>query len=80
MSFAQWSVSDITAANSPRRPSTSSPIMSGHPQEPHYEDGYGHPPQGTDSYYHDDHDQAYYDQHQDYQQPPHGGDGYYDES
>ncbi|KAI9878450.1 MAG: 1,3-beta-D-glucan synthase [Pleopsidium flavum] len=54
--------------------------MSGHPQETHYDDGYGHPPQGTDSYYHDDHDQAYYDQHQDYQQHPHGGDGYYDES
>ncbi|MCJ1367350.1 1,3-beta-D-glucan synthase [Acarospora aff. strigata] len=54
--------------------------MAGHAQEPHYEDGYDHPPQGTDSYYHDDHDQAYYDQHQDYQQHPQGGDGYYDES
>ena len=57
--------------------------MSGHPQ---YDDGYGHQPQGTDSYYQDEHNQGYYDQ-QDYQQNQHqnydhhqGQDGYYDES
>ena len=54
--------------------------MSGHPQGDHYDDGYGHAPQGHDSYYQDDHNQGYYDQHQDYQQHPQGGDGYYDES
>ncbi|KAI9844455.1 MAG: 1,3-beta-D-glucan synthase [Sclerophora amabilis] len=54
--------------------------MSGHPQGGQYDDGYGHPQQGTDSYYQDDQNQAYYDQNQDYQQTPHGGDGYYDES
>jgi 1,3-beta-glucan synthase len=52
--------------------------MSGHPQGGHYDDGYGHPHQPTDSYYHDD--QAYYDQHQDYPQNQHVGEGYYDES
>lgn len=54
--------------------------MSGHPQGDHYDDGYGHAPQGHDSYYQDDQNQGYYDQHQDYQQHPQGGDGYYDES
>ncbi|MCJ1435407.1 1,3-beta-D-glucan synthase [Xylographa pallens] len=55
--------------------------MSGHPQGGQYDDGYGHQPQATDSYYQDEHNQAYYDQHQEYpQQPHHGGDGYYDES
>ncbi|KAI9852541.1 MAG: 1,3-beta-D-glucan synthase [Thelocarpon superellum] len=53
--------------------------MSEHPQGGHYEEGYGHPQQGTDSYYQDEHNQGYYDQHQEYQQP-HGGEGYYDES
>jgi 1,3-beta-glucan synthase len=53
--------------------------MSGHPQEGHYDDGYGHA-QGTDSYYHDDQQQGYYDQHQDYQPHSQGGDGYYDET
>ncbi|KAI9707243.1 MAG: 1,3-beta-D-glucan synthase [Candelina mexicana] len=57
--------------------------MSGHPQGGHYDDGYGQHPQGTDSYYQDDHNQGYYDHQQDYQQHPqhaHDGDGYYDES
>ena len=62
--------------------------MSAHPQQGgHYDDGYGHP-QGTDSYYQDDHNQGYYDQHNGYhdQQPAgygnghQNGDGYYDES
>ena len=59
--------------------------MSGHPQG-HYDDGYGHEPQGTDSYYQDEHNQGYYDQHQDYQQGgqeyghQQGNGGYYDES
>ena len=52
--------------------------MSGHPQG-QYDDGYGHHGQATDSYYQDEHDQGYYDQHQDYQQQ-HGGAGYYDEA
>lgn len=54
--------------------------MSAHPQGGHYEEGYGQHPQGTDSYYQDEHNQGYYDQNQEYQQPQHGGDGYYDES
>lgn len=70
--------------------------MAAPPQGGHYEDGYGHQPQATDSYYQDDHNQGYYDQHQDYQQQPpphgvqhqdyqqhqqpHGGGGYYDEA
>ncbi|KAI9749619.1 MAG: 1-phosphatidylinositol-3-phosphate 5-kinase [Chaenotheca gracillima] len=56
--------------------------MSGHPQGGQYDEGYGHPQQhGTDSYYQDDHNQAYYDQNQEYQQHNgHNGDGYYDES
>jgi len=58
--------------------------MSGHPQQGHYDDGYGHHEQGnTDSYYQDDQGQGYYDQHGAYaDQAPHhaGGDGYYDES
>ncbi|KAI9788617.1 MAG: 1,3-beta-D-glucan synthase [Peltula sp. TS41687] len=53
--------------------------MSAHPQGGHYEDGYGHHPQPTDSYYQDD-NQAYYDNQQGYQQQPHGTDSYYDES
>ena len=54
--------------------------MSGHPQG-HYDDGYGHQTQPTDSYYQDEHGQAYYEHHQDYsQQQQHGGDGYYDEA
>ena len=54
--------------------------MSGHPQGGHYDESYGQHPQGTDSYYHDEHNQAYYDQHQEYSQQQHGGEGYYDES
>ncbi|KAI9822337.1 MAG: 1,3-beta-D-glucan synthase [Pycnora praestabilis] len=58
--------------------------MSGHPQGGHYDDGYSHPAQGTDSYYQDDHNQAYYDNQQEYpqqaQQQQHGGEGYYDEA
>ena len=64
--------------------------MSGHPQGGHYDDGYSHHPQATDSYYQDDHNQGYYDQHQDYShhgaqnqdygQHRQGGGGYYDES
>lgn len=68
--------------------------MSTHPQGGHYDDGYGHQPPTTDSYYQDDQNQSYYDnhqeypqqahagQHQDYQQhqQSHGGGGYYDES
>lgn len=54
--------------------------MSGHPQG-QYDDGYDHQPHGTDSYYQDEHNQAYYDNQHEYQQnPQHGGDGYYDES
>ena len=64
--------------------------MSGHPQD-HYDDGYGHEHQATDSYYQDDHNQGYYD-HQEYPQhgeqsqiyghhhQGHGNGGYYDES
>lgn len=49
--------------------------MSGH--HGHYDDGYGQHPQGTDSYYQDEHAQGYYDQ-SDY---GHGGNGgYYDEA
>lgn len=69
--------------------------MAAHPQGGHYDDGYGHQPQPTDSYYQDDNNQGYYDQHQEYpsqpqgvqhqdyqqqQQQPHGGGGYYDEA
>ncbi|KAI9743305.1 MAG: 1,3-beta-D-glucan synthase [Claussenomyces sp. TS43310] len=59
--------------------------MSGHPQEGHYDDGYGHHQDGnTDSYYHDDqHAQGYYDHNAGYgegQPPQQGADGYYDES
>jgi hypothetical protein len=58
-------------------------IMSGHPQG-HYDEGYGQHQQGnTDSYYQDDHGQAYYDEHGGYADQGHhqqGGDGYYDES
>ncbi|KAF2096326.1 1,3-beta-glucan synthase [Rhizodiscina lignyota] len=56
--------------------------MSGHPQEGHYDEAYGH--HGQDSYY-DDQQQGYYD-HQDYHngqgaQGAHAGqEGYYDES
>jgi len=70
--------------------------MSGHPQEGQYDDGYGHHPPATDSYYQDD-GQGYYDQHPDYQhqggqeyqhqqhqqqpqQQHHGSGGYYDEA
>ncbi|KAI4284586.1 MAG: hypothetical protein L6R38_001287 [Xanthoria sp. 2 TBL-2021] len=65
--------------------------MSGHPQNGHYDDGYGHHPQATDSYYQDDQNQGYYDQQQDYSHQPQGaqhqdyaqqqgGGGYYDEA
>lgn len=65
--------------------------MSNHPPGGHYDDGYSHQPHTTDSYYQDDHNQAYYDQqdyqpqqnagpHTDYQQQQHSGGGYYDES
>ena len=57
--------------------------MSGHPQPGQYDDGggYGQHPQGTDSYYHDDHQQPYYDHQQPgYGQQPQGTDSYYDES
>ncbi|KAL8862576.1 MAG: hypothetical protein Q9178_001074 [Gyalolechia marmorata] len=65
--------------------------MSGHPQNGHYDDGYAHQPQATDSYYQDDQNQGYYDQQQDYSHQPQGaqnqdyaqhqgGGGYYDEA
>lgn len=68
--------------------------MSAHPPGGHYDEGYGHQTPATDSYYQDDQNQNYYDnhqeypqqthagQHQDYQQhqQSHGGGGYYDES
>ncbi|KAL8760328.1 MAG: hypothetical protein Q9199_000110 [Rusavskia elegans] len=65
--------------------------MSGPPQNGHYDDGYGHHPQATDSYYQDDQNQGYYDQQHDYTQQPQGaqhqdyaqqqgGGGYYDEA
>ncbi|KAL8854068.1 MAG: hypothetical protein Q9221_001191 [Calogaya cf. arnoldii] len=65
--------------------------MSGHPQNGHYDDGYGHHPQATDSYYQDEQNQGYYDQQQDYSHQPQGaqhqdyaqnqgGGGYYDEA
>ncbi|KAL8936866.1 MAG: hypothetical protein Q9216_004709 [Gyalolechia sp. 2 TL-2023] len=65
--------------------------MSGNPQGGHYDDGYGHHPQATDSYYQDDQNQGYYDQQQDYSHQQHGGQhqdyaqnhgggGYYDEA
>lgn len=53
--------------------------MSAPPQGGHYDDGYGHQPQATDSYYQDDNNQAYYDQ-QGYPQQAQGADGYYDEA
>lgn len=55
--------------------------MSGHPQGGHYDDGYSHPAQGQDAYYHDDQSQGYYDHHEDYQQQQQhgGGDAYYDD-
>ncbi|KAI9738197.1 MAG: 1,3-beta-D-glucan synthase [Cirrosporium novae-zelandiae] len=55
--------------------------MSGQPpqQGGHYDDGYGQPPQATDSYYQDEQHQGYADQQGGYQQHPQG-DGYYDES
>lgn len=53
--------------------------MSGHPQG-QYDDGYGHQPHGTDSYYQDEHNQGYYDNQHEYQQGQHNGEGYYDES
>ncbi|KAM3088935.1 1,3-beta-D-glucan synthase [Clarireedia jacksonii] len=54
--------------------------MSGQPQQGHYDDGYGHQPGNTESYYQDEHGQQYYDEqgHGGHQQQ--GGDGYYDES
>ena len=56
--------------------------MSGHPQG-QYDGGYGHH-QGTDSYYQDDPNQGYYDQHEYHDGQEYGhqqnGDGYYDES
>lgn len=62
--------------------------MSNHQHGGHYDDGYGHQEGNTDSYYHDEHNQGYYDnnggygdqhldQHQGHIQ---GADGYYDES
>ncbi|KAL8774996.1 MAG: hypothetical protein Q9209_000475 [Squamulea sp. 1 TL-2023] len=65
--------------------------MSGHPQNGQYDDGYGHHPQATDSYYQDDQNQGYYDQHQDYSHQQQGaqhldyaqhqgGGGYYDKA
>jgi 1,3-beta-glucan synthase len=68
--------------------------MSNPAQGGHYDQGYGHPQEGTDSYYHDEQAQGYYDHNQggehydhnaagyDHNQPAaaHGGDGYYDES
>jgi 1,3-beta-glucan synthase len=62
--------------------------MSGYPGgggQQDYRDGYGH---NTDSYYQDDHNGQYYDQHNGYdahgqQHDGHGqqhNDGYYDES
>jgi 1,3-beta-glucan synthase len=58
--------------------------MSGHPQQGHYDDGYGHHQQGnTDSYYQDDQAQPYYDNNGGYAEQGHGhqgADGYYDES
>jgi len=63
--------------------------MSGHPQG-QYDDGYGHQAQATDSYYQDEHNQGYHDQHRDYQPGGHqeyghhqadaGNGGYYDEA
>ena len=62
--------------------------MSAHPQG-QYDEGYGHHPQATDSYYQDDHNQGYYDQGHEYQHggqgheyghQDHGNGGYYDES
>lgn len=61
--------------------------MSGHPQR-HYDDGYGHQPQGTDSYYQDENGQGYYDQQHDYANGlpgeyghgQQGNGGYYDEA
>ena len=50
--------------------------MSGHMQG-HYDDGYGHQPHATDSYYQDDQGQGYHDQY-DYGQGGNGG--YYDEA
>lgn len=46
--------------------------MAAHPQGGQYDEGYGHPPQATDSYYQDDHNQGYYDQHQEYPSHPNG--------
>jgi 1,3-beta-glucan synthase len=56
--------------------------MSGHPQQGHYDDGYGHHQGNTDSYYQDDQAQPYYDNNGGYADGHHeqGGDGYYDES
>jgi 1,3-beta-glucan synthase len=53
--------------------------MSGHPQQGHYDDGYGHQQGNTDSYYQDE---QYYDHNGGYEQGHQqaGGDGYYDES
>jgi hypothetical protein len=59
--------------------------MSGHPQQAQYDDGYGHHQTGnTDSYYQDEHNQAYYDNnnggHSEHPGHAQGADGYYDES
>ncbi|KAH8595173.1 1,3-beta-glucan synthase component-domain-containing protein [Bisporella sp. PMI_857] len=64
--------------------------MSGHPNQGHYDDGYGAPAAGqhhngnTDSYYQDEHSQPYYDNNGGYgddrRHDHQGGDGYYDES
>lgn len=51
-------------------------IMSGHPQQGGYDDGYGQH-HGNDAYYQDDH--GYHDQY-DYGHQQQGGEGYYDES
>ena len=51
--------------------------MAGYPQGHYNDDGYGHHPQGHDSYYQDDHGQGYYDQ----PEYGHGANGgYYDEA
>ncbi|KAF7912369.1 uncharacterized protein EAF01_001390 [Botrytis porri] len=61
--------------------------MSGHPQQgAQYDEGYGHQPGNTESYYQDEHGgQQYYDNNAGYEQghaghQQQGGEGYYDES
>lgn len=54
--------------------------MSGYPGHHDYDDGYGHHPGNTDSYYQDDNQQYYDHNGYDAQGGHNGGDGYYDES